>query len=189
MHMSKISSRYCYKKIEKLQVLIAVILVSISPDYAHVKEYIYQENQIKASYLIRLADYITWPQQVEMKGYVNICIYGEHPVGSHAKQLENSVINSIALRITNNVSFQTINQCNIVYVGSGQEEDFLTNNSTGILDHVLIVGEGYQHIDNGGMLALCISKNKVRVVINEKKINDSDIKISSKILRVADLVK
>lgn len=180
---------YFYKKyLRVVNFFITVAVILLSPSLVSANENIYREHQMKALYLMRMVDYITWPKKNDMEGSVNICVYGEHPVGSHLKQFENKVINSMTLRISNNLIKANIHKCNIVFVGKNQEEKFLMNNKLDLINDALIVGEGYRYINNGGMFSLCINNNKVKIVINKKMVNESNIKISSKLFRVAEMV-
>ena len=192
LKMSKITHKLFYKRSADIAGMLTItfmMFMFMNASLANSRDHIDREQQIKAVYLMHLVNYISWPNQFDMDGFVNICVYGNHPIGVHVKELEDKVINSMTLRISDNVQMDKVVKCNIVFVGEDLEKTFTLEDGLNIAKDALVVGEGYDYIDNGGMLSFCIKENKVKIVINQAKIKNSDLKISSKLLRIAELVK
>ena len=56
-------------------------------------------------------------------------------------------------------------------------------------DNTLVVGESGEFIDQGGMIGFINKQGKIKLQINLKTINQSGLKVSAKLLEVADVVK
>lgn len=189
--MIKTSSKFIYERHTnclRMMIISFVVYVSISGSLVNSREYIDREQQIKAMYLMNIVNFISWPNQYDMEGYVNICVYEEHPITAHVMQLENKIVNSMSLRVFGNISLDEMEKCNIVFVGEKETKIFSTQGAVYKAKDALIVGEGYEYIENGGMLSFCIRDNKVKVVVNQEMVKKSDIKISSKLLRISEMV-
>jgi len=57
------------------------------------------------------------------------------------------------------------------------------------VDNTLVVGEGGRFVAQGGMIGFVIKLGKIKLQINLKPIKQSGLKISAKLLEVADVVK
>jgi hypothetical protein len=57
------------------------------------------------------------------------------------------------------------------------------------VDNTLVVGESGDFISQGGMIGFVNKQGKIKLQINLKTIKQSGLKISAKLLEVADVVK
>jgi hypothetical protein len=53
---------------------------------------------------------------------------------------------------------------------------------------ILIVGDGDDFVQRGGMIRLATAQNKIRLIINVDAAKAANLTISSKLLRAAELV-
>ncbi|MBE0362810.1 hypothetical protein PULV_a0388 [Pseudoalteromonas ulvae UL12] len=76
-------------------------------------------------------------------------------------------------------------QCNIIYLDelsySKVDADWLTK----IDSNIVIIGEDIRFIEQGGLAALIKEGNKIKLYINKEKLNNSDLKIGSRLLALA----
>ena len=73
----------------------------------------------------------------------------------------------------------------MVYVSSSIKESLGARN----FDNTLVVGEGGEFIEQGGMIGFVNKQDKIKLHINRTKIEQNRLKISAKLLEVADVIK
>jgi hypothetical protein len=57
------------------------------------------------------------------------------------------------------------------------------------VNNTLVVGESEEFIEQGGMIGFVNKQGKIKLQINLKTIKQSGLKVSAKLLEVAELVK
>ena len=75
--------------------------------------------------------------------------------------------------------------CHILFVSTSVAETPVAQD----IDNTLVVGEGGGFIAQGGMIGFVNKQGKIKLQINLKTIKQSGLKISAKLLEVADVVK
>ena len=149
------------------------------------------EYQVKAVYLFNFGQFVEWPAQAydSATAPFGICIVGEDPFG---KVLEDVVrgesLNGRNLLVKRFADPASIDDCNIVFVGRN-EADLLDRTLRALQGRsVLTVTdiEGAEH--RGAVIALFNENNRIRMRINLAAARASNLVISSKLLRPAEIV-
>lgn len=165
--------------------LILSLLVSFNT-FSDIKNY--PEAKIKAAYLYNFLRFVEWP--VNQKSTSDICIYG---VNKEYKSVFSSMatLSKQGKKLTikffeKDNEFQPLTDCQIIFITS--EANSKTKN---ILDHlknnqILTIGESDDFINQGGMINFIRVGNKIRFEINVDAIEQAELKISSKVLRIAE---
>ncbi len=144
------------------------------------------EYQVKAGYLYNFTKFITWP--VEKAGAFNLCITGDDPFGELIDPIEKRSVNGLTIKLFRFDSLGSIDKglhCHMVYVSSSIKESLGARN----FDNTLVVGEGGEFIEQGGMIGFVNKQDKIKLHINRTKIEQNRLKISAKLLEVADVIK
>lgn len=151
------------------------------------------EYKIKAGYLYNFTKFITWP---ELKSPTfNLCIVGADPFGPIIDPIEKKTafarsIKIIRLPETEYLAFSEAKfDCHILYLGE-------TSNPKTVLEKTrhpkktatLIVGEQEELIQNGEMINFVNRDGKIKLQINLQSVKQSELKISAKLLEIAELV-
>ena len=144
------------------------------------------EYKIKAGYLYNFTKFITWP--ADNAATFNLCIMGNDPFGELIDPIEQrSVIGRPIklIRFDNLKSTEKNPHCHILFVSSSNEDTSVFRD----VNNTLLVSEREGFIAQGGMIGFVIKEGKIKLQINLKTIRQSGLKVSAKLLEVADVVK
>jgi hypothetical protein len=150
------------------------------------------EYQVKAAFLYNFAKFVEWPPQVFKDGtsQIEVCIAGESPIYA---QLEAAVIGKTAgtrsFILRRVFDAEHAEGCQILFFGleeGGRTPVILAGlKKLGILT----VGETANFIGEGGVINLKLQSGKVRFEICVEAAEQAQIRISSKLLSLAEIVK
>ena len=150
------------------------------------------EGKLKAAYLFNFLRFIEWPDIPDKK--INLCVAGDkdsYHGALIALSTQSVNQNSIDLHFFNGnyeKQIKYLNECQLLFI-----TDIKQKSEHEILEEIsslsiLTVGENPQFMQHGGMINFVRSTNKIRFQVNMKAVKKTDIRISSKILRLADKV-
>lgn len=153
------------------------------------------EYKIKAGYIYNFTKFITWP---EIKSPTfNLCILGADPFGSAIDPIENKTAFNRSIKIFRLAEEDYLSNsnpeinCHILYLGG------LSNTKT-LLEKIqahpkqtgrLIVGDNEEAIANGEMISFINRDGKIKLQIDLQSVKQSELKISAKLLEIAELIK
>ena len=163
--------------------LLALISVSVCAQSTIAKEY-----QVKAVFLYNFTQFVEWPAAGQTTQPFIIGILGTDPFGRYLEETvagEKVAGRSVIVQRFNDVS--EINNCNILYINRIKlnEETLAALRRRGILT----VSDHNSFIQQGGMVRFYTANNKIRFQINLPVTKAAQLNISSKLLRVADIVE
>jgi hypothetical protein len=143
------------------------------------------EYRVKAAFLYNFAKFVQWPAQVFKNSStpIAICVLGPSPI---LRPIEEAVVDKTiegrAIVVTTRPDIKRANGCQILFVSSALPQDA---RSMG----VLTVGETAGFAAEGGVVNFKIESGRVRFEINQDAAEKSGLKISSKLLSLAEIVK
>jgi hypothetical protein len=144
------------------------------------------EYKIKAGYLYNFTKFITW--SVDNAETFNLCIVGDDPFGELIDPIEQRSVMGRPIKLFRLESFRQLGKephCHILFVSSSIKESPVARDVV----NTLVVGESEEFIEHGGMIGFVNKQDKIKLQINKKTIEQSGLKISAKLLEVADLIK
>lgn len=150
-----------------------------------------EEYQFKAAIIYNLTKFVEWPPEVlkSPTDSIAICILGESPIAGalqravHGNQIEDR---SLVLRQVSDA--QQASRCQILFVPSARTRWRSVLNDLKA-SGVLTVGEADGFASDGGVVNLKTDGVKVRIQVNVEAAQREGIKISSKLLSLAQIVK
>jgi len=152
----------------------------------------FDEYQVKAAFLYNFAKFVEWPSGAFTNSTdpIEICIVGQNPFGS---TLENMVqgkkVGNRAFAVRQLPDAQQAKGCQILFIGAGEWKRVRT-----LLDAlkgapVLTVGETDDFTSFGGVIAFQLEGPRVRIQIALEPAERAKLRISSKLLSLAEIVK
>ena len=144
------------------------------------------EYKIKAGYLYNFTKFVTWTD--DNSETFNICILGNDPFGELIDPIEQQSVMGRPIklfRLGGALGSKKQPHCHILFVSSSVVDMPVAQD----IDNTLVVGEGGRFMTQGGMIGFVIKLGKIKLQINLKPIKQSGLKISAKLLEVADVVK
>ena len=149
------------------------------------------EYEIKAAYLVNFANFVEWPgsKGESVSAPIRVCVLGSDPVGgSLSRMMAGRLSQDKSLLLRHMARSEPVTDCQILYI-SPSEGKYIPQ----ILDSlrgasVLTVGENDQFAAWGGMIQLVMENNRIRFKINPSAASRAGIRISSKLLALAEIV-
>ena len=148
------------------------------------------EYQLKAAFLYNFAKFVEWPTNVFAleDSPIVVGVMGQNPFGEDLDNtIRNKTINKHPIEIKATDSISDAKKCQILFI-STSERDRLADILSGLRGaSVLTVGEAdtQDFIKSGGMINFVLVNNKIRFQINNEAAKSAGLKISSKLLSLA----
>jgi len=152
----------------------------------------FDEYQVKAAFLYNFAKFVEWPPGTfaSLNDPIGICIVGVNPFGSTLETMvQGKKIGDRAFAVRRIADTQQPRGCQILFIGSAEWKRvrLLLDALKGAA--ILTVGETDDFTVAGGMIAFQLEGPRVRFQINLEAAEHSHLKISSKLLGLAEIVK
>jgi hypothetical protein len=150
------------------------------------------EYQAKAAFLFNFVKFVDWPSAVfkSETDPIRICVLGQNPFGA---SLDNVLRGRdvagrplIALQVSN---VRQAVACQIVFVAVTECKRFRGMAAELCAASVLIVGEAEGFASEGGIVNFKVEEGKIRFEINLAAAEQAKLRISSKLLSLARVVK
>lgn len=146
---------------------------------------------IKAAYLYHFATFTQWPKGVNTmsRKEIRLCVLGEDDVAAQLRLLDGKELDEgYVLRVAVVRREQLSRICNMVFIG---ESNSFPSEQAWVKLHgepILWVSDQAGFAQNGGMIEMFLRDDKIRMRINLGAVRSSGIALSSKLLRLADIV-
>jgi hypothetical protein len=150
------------------------------------------EYQVKAAFLINFPKYVDWPAEAfaETNSPVVLATSGETKVAEEIqKVIAGRAVNGRKIILKRLASGEQSGVCHILFI-SAAEQQRSPNLLANLKDaDVLTVGESDDFLEIGGIINLARRDQKIALEVNLTAASNARIKISSKLLSVASVVK
>jgi hypothetical protein len=172
----------------RLRKTLALLVIVLAPAAAQaVNEY-----QVKAAFLYNFARYVEWPAQAfnSANDPIVICVAGQSPFGAWLEEaVSGKSLAGRRLVVRENSAFGPKCNCQILFVTAAERKRF--HSAVGELrdSAVLTVGDSPGFTKDGGVINLRVEDGKVRFEINVEAAEQEHLRISSKLLSLAEIVK
>jgi hypothetical protein len=152
----------------------------------------FDEHHVKAAFLYNFAKFVEWPPQTfkTRQDPVSICVLGQD---SFQKTLEEAVNGKLlegrrfAVRQIDDLEPKC--DCQILFVPSSQRRRFRSMAANLRGSGVLTVGEAPGFAEEGGVINFKLEGDRLRFEINVEAAERERLRISSKLLTLAEIVR
>lgn len=150
------------------------------------------EYQVKAAFLINFPKYVDWPAEAfaGTNSPVVLAVPGETKVaGEIQKVIAGRTVNGREIVLKRLASGEESGVCHILFISAAEQRrspNLLAKLKDG---GVLTVGESDDFLESGGIINLARRDQKIALEVNLTAAGNARIKISSKLLSVASVVK
>lgn len=143
------------------------------------------EYTLKASFIYNFIKFSNFDSDVSK---INICVYKDIRVLNDFAPLEKRRAQSLPIAVKLINSQQDLSSCQILFISkiSSSEEESLLKNSRNL--GLLTIGESSTFISKGGVINFYEQDSKIRFLISKESLNHSKTKLSSKLLRIAEVI-
>ena len=156
------------------------------------EEPIPSEYQVKAAFLINFPKYVDWPAEAfaETNSPVILAVPGDTKVaGEIQKVIAGRTVNGRKIVLKRLASGEESGVCQILFISAAEQlhsPKLLAKLNAG---GVLTVGESDEFLELGGIINLARRDQKIALEVNLAAADKARIKISSKLLAVATVLK
>jgi hypothetical protein len=149
------------------------------------------EHSVEALFVYNFAKFVDWPPSLfaSPQDQFTICVVGDDPFGSELDQaVTGKYINGRRIAIKRVIKGSDARACQIAFVGYPDERRVKATLGELASFSVLTVGAAKGFTEWGGVVKLTSENNKVGFEINMDAAERSQLKISSKLLKLAKAV-
>lgn len=152
----------------------------------------YPQHQVKAVFIFNFAQFVDWPAEAfeDDKSPLVIGIVGDsqHPVAAALEQVvRNEKIRNRPFKIVYFPDAASVKKCHILYFPQGTPAPSPRLFADWQNQRILTIGENEDSLRNGGIIRF-VTERKIGLRINLKAARASGLSISSKLLRLAEIV-
>jgi hypothetical protein len=152
----------------------------------------FDEYQVKAAFLYNFAKFVEWPPGTFANSGdpIVICVVGQNPFGSALDDMvQGKKIGDRVFAVRRLPDTQQAGKCQILFIGAGEWK-----RTHALLDAVkgapiLTVGESDDFTAMGGVVGFKLDGPRVRLQIASDTAERGRLRISSKLLSLAEIVK
>jgi hypothetical protein len=150
------------------------------------------EYQVKAFFLYNFARYVEWPSESfkTANDPIVICILGQNPFGGALEQaVAGKVLGTRSFAVRQISDTPPGSSCHILFVNSSERRRFRSMAGRLKGSAVLSVGETPGFTADGGVINFKLENGKVRFEIDLEAAGREHLRISSKLLSLAQIAK
>lgn len=150
-----------------------------------------REYQLKAVFLYNFAQFTEWPAGsfADSNAPVVIGVLGKDPFGPALDEtVRGEMVNGRRLEVRRYRRAEEIKDCHVLFISASEASQLGTALAGFKTRPVLTVGETDAFVLNGGIIRFAVVDNKIRLRVNVDAARRASLTISSKLLRLADIV-
>jgi hypothetical protein len=151
-----------------------------------------EEYRLKAAFVSSFAGFVEWPPDaLKSPGEpIVICVLGQDPFGSVLDQAVNGkTVQDRKLAPRRITDVRQAAGCQILFVSSSERKHLRSILKEPQLSGILTVGDTDGFTSEGGVIDLQVAGDRIRILINLEAAEQSRLRISSKLLSLARIVK
>lgn len=167
----------------------ALVLMVLACPAVHLRAQAANEYEVKAAFLYKFASFVEWPPE-SANGSVCIAVVGQDPFGAALDEVvKGKTINGRGFLIKRFKTGQDAAACHIVFISASEKIRVRS-----ILDRlqgisILTVSDIPGFCQGGGMIDFELLDQKIRFEINPEAAERAGLRVSSKLLSVAKIVR
>jgi hypothetical protein len=151
-----------------------------------------EEHEVKAAFIYNFAKFVEWPPEAfkSASDPVVICIVGEDPLRAAVEEaVKGKLMDGRGFTVHQLSGAQDPLRCHILFIGASERkrQKSILGELKGA--QVLTVGETPGFLTDGGMVNFKLVSGKIRLEINPVAAEQKRLRISSKLLRLAEIVR
>ncbi len=179
-----------FRKLYRWEIAFLFIIILFPPSTIHAEDSVSGEYRVKAAFVYNIAKFVEWPAESfnGPKNSLVLSIWEGNPFGSFLKSLENKNIRGRKLHVRLDQETRKIENVHILFISPSEEKDLpkILSRIKGL--PILTVSDMKLFARRGGMVNLVRVGNKIHLRINSEVLKRSGLKISSQILKLAEIV-
>jgi hypothetical protein len=149
------------------------------------------EYRLKALFLYQFAQFIEWPSaafQAAEAPFI-VCVLGEDPFRALLEEtVHDEQVKGRQLVVRRHRRVEDLDSCNIVFIAQSEMTSLEAILAALKGRAILTVGDSGRFAERGGAIQFVTASTKLKLRINAEAAKAADLTISSKLLRLVDIV-
>jgi len=150
------------------------------------------EYQVKAAFLYNFAKFVEWPPDTfkTARDPITICVLGPNPFGNALEEaVTGKTVEGRSFAVRPLVDPGPGCNCQILFVSSAERKRLRSLEAALKKAAILTVGEAQDFASNGGVINFKLENGRVRLEVNLDAAEQARLRISSKLLSLAEIVR
>jgi hypothetical protein len=145
------------------------------------------ESQVKAAYLFNFGKFVRWQaDKSATPDSFEICVFGKDPFGNVLDAtVSGESIGGKKITITKPANIQETSTCSVLFISSSEDSRLAPILAAAQRSSVLTVSDIPHFVEHGGIIGLVAQQNKIRFEVNRLAAQQSQLSLSSELLKVA----
>ena len=193
-HRSIRASRRCGCRRDLRALLCALLVTAVGwiagTSVSIAEEALPSEYQVKAAFLVKFPKYVDWPVEAfaETNSPIVIAVLSETKMTEEIQKIiAGRTVNGRGIVLKRLASGEASGVCHILFISAAEQHS--PNSLAKLKGGVLTVGESDDFLESGGIINLARRDRKIALEVSLTAADKARIKISSKLLGVANVVK
>jgi hypothetical protein len=179
-----------YYRPKTLRAFLAVLLFLVVTFQLHSQTS--RAYNTRAAFLLNFTQFIEWPASAypTVDAPFVIGILGEDPFGASLDEtVAGEKVKGHTITIQRYQNVKDIKICHILFINNKEGTKLKEILPALPVKNILTVSDITDFATTGGIIRFRTNKNKIKLQINLSALKDADLSISSKLLKVADIVR
>jgi hypothetical protein len=183
------SRRCCWRRMMLAAVLVVAALMARSPMTLFASTQAQSEVSITAALLYNFAKFTEWPG-LPPAAPISICVVADAVmVNAVAAVVKGQQINGRSLGVSHPLDSTAWPACQVLFISGSELRNLAGALAAIATSPVLTVGDGRAFAQTGGIIELYVDGAKMRFAINISAADRAGLRISSRLLRLAKIVR
>jgi hypothetical protein len=174
--------------------LLLTCLLFLSPYKTYPVDMIDSKAQLTAAFIYQITKFTQWPEALFAANNqsFSICIMDqqETPLYEYLSALENKSTQGRPIEVVLLKNKQALferdgNTCEVLFAANEAWEELSGQEVSQLSQTTLLIGGSKVFLQKGGMLALIVIENKMKIFINSSSIGNTPIKLESRLKALA----
>jgi uncharacterized protein DUF4154 len=174
------------------QLVTSCLVMFIANDHCVAQTARSRESTMKAGFLYNFTQFVEWPDAAFAGATAPfiIGILGDDPFKETIDEaVAGQKVGDHPIIVQRFASVPDVKACHMLYVSEPEAENFLKALPAIESKHMLTVSDGSGFANSGGMIRFYLDENKIKMQINPSVAKAADLNISSKLLRLAEIIQ
>lgn len=176
----------------RLRASVFVVIVCLAAAFPiHAQQKVYDERQVKATYLFHFTQFVEWPAAAfsDPRSPFVIGVLGDDPFGSVLNDLvKGEAVGDHQLVVQRFRRLEEIRTCHILFISSSETRTYAQIFARLQGRSILTVGETAGFATSGGGVELLTERTAIRPRVNVGAAKAAGVTISSRLLKLVDIV-
>lgn len=170
-----------------LRAFISYFLFSFQNDNIHAREV--QPETLKTVYIIQISEFTIWPdEKMQASDEFLICIHPNSKLTPSLEQINGRLVKEKTLKIQSSLEKELLKNCHIFYV-SPEDFDLFQQYQPILEKNSVLTFSSEETFSQEGIIEYYITQHqKLKMKVNLKSLERSQLRISTQLLRLMDIV-